>query len=191
MTITPRLRTLAAAAGCLAFLSAPVCEAAEEGNAASVQKAKASRPSVQSVIEARGFPMKEVGEGFVEYEGWTGRPESGTVMAFWKPESRRTAWFALMSYPDDLTVLSQRFKFIRTSGTRFEIDCEGRRLRAIERMRTAAPFLKGEIFDRRILSRSWIRITNGRMDPTAASQIEDGESEIFERTFALACTMPK
>lgn len=42
-----------------------------------------------------------------------------------------------------------------------------------------------------MLMRKWISIIDGRIDPQASSQIEDRESEIFERSFALACSLPK
>ncbi len=207
MTIQHRFRNLAAAAGCLAFLSVPVCASAQEeqgGEQKKVQEEVAAKdvqgsprreapamPSLQRVIDIWGFPMKELGEGYVECNGWIGRQEFGTVMAFWKAESRTSAWFGLMNYPEDLSDLSLRFKYVRSSATRFEVDCERRRIRAVERVHTAAPFLKGELFDRRMLMRKWISIFDGRIDPQASSQIEDRESEIFERSFALACSLPK
>ena len=162
MTFEQKTRTLAAAAGCLAVLGSAVCEAAEEGREAPQGKAQQdvlvkvcpsaprqeapAMPSLESVIAVWGFPMKMHGDGYVEYDGWVGRQEFGTVMAFWKADSRTSAWYGLMNYPEDLTELSLRFKYIRTTATRFEVDCEGRRLRAVERVLTAAPFMKGELF---------------------------------------------
>ena len=96
-----------------------------------------------------------------------------------------------MNYPEDLSDLSLRFKYVRTSATRFEVDCEGRRIRAVESVHTAAPFLKGELFDRRILKRKWVNIFDGRIDALASHGNEDRESEIYERGFALACSLPK
>ena len=149
MTFEQKTRTLAAAAGCLAVLGSAVCEAAEEGREAPQGKAQQdvlvkvcpsaprqeapAMPSLESVIAVWGFPMKMHGDGYVEYDGWVGRQEFGTVMAFWKADSRTSAWYGLMNYPEDLTELSLRFKYIRTTATRFEVDCEGRRLRAVER----------------------------------------------------------
>lgn len=207
MTIQHTFKSLAAAAGCLAFLSVPVGASAQEeqgGEQKKVQEEVAAKDvqgsprqaapaatTLQRVIEVWGFPMKEIGEGYVECNGWVGRQEFGTVMAFWKAESRTSAWFGLMNYPEDLSDLSLRFKYVRTSATRFEVDCEGRRLRAVERVHTAAPFLEGELFGRRRLMRKWVNIFEGRIDPNAFSQIEDRESEIFERSFALACSLPE
>ena len=118
-------------------------------------------PSLESVIAVWGFPMKMLADGYVEYDGWVGRQEFGTVMAFWKADSRTSAWYGLMNYPEDLADLSLRFKYVRTTATRFEVDCEGRKLRAVERVRTAAPFIKGEVFARRPLSRKWSTSSTG------------------------------
>ena len=96
-----------------------------------------------------------------------------------------------MNHPEDLADLSLRFKYVRTTATRFEVDCEGRKLRAVERVRTAAPFIKGEVFARRPLSRKWVNIFDGHIDPKASTQIEDREGEIFERSFAMACSRPE
>lgn len=207
MTFEQKTRTLAAAAGCLAVLGSAVCEAAEEGREATQEKAQQdvqvkvcpssprqeppAMPSLESVLAVWGFPMKMLGDRYVEYDGWVGRQEFGTVMAFWKADSRTSAWYGLMNYPEDLTELSLRFKYIRTTATRFEVDCEGRRLRAVERVRTAAPFMKGEVFGRRRLSRTWVNIFDGRIDPKASTQIEDRDGEIFERSFAMACSRPE
>lgn len=207
MTLQHKILSLATAAGCLAVLSAPVCEAAQEERDDSVKQVQQELPpmdaqgsshmgapavtTLRRVMDVWGFPMKEIGDGYVECNGWIGRQEFGTVMAFWKAESRTSAWFGLMNYPEDLSDLSLRFKYVRTSATRFEVDCEGRRLRAVERVHTAAPFLKGELFGRRRLMRQWVNIYDGRIDPNAANQIDDRESEIFERSFALACSMPE
>ena len=155
MTFEQKTRTLAAAAGCLAVLGSAVCEAAEEGREAPQEKANKdlpvkvcpsaprqeapAMPSLESVIAVWGFPMKMLADGYVEYDGWVGRQEFGTVMAFWKADSRTSAWYGLMNYPEDLADLSLRFKYVRTTATRFEVDCEGRKLRAVERVRTAAP----------------------------------------------------
>ena len=148
-------------------------------------------PSLESVIAVWGFPMKMLADGYVEYDGWVGRQEFGTVMAFWKADSRTSAWYGLMNYPEDLADLSLRFKYVRTTATRFEVDCEGRKLRAVERVHTAAPFIKGEVFARRPLSRKWVNIFDGHIDPKASTQIEDREGEIFERSFAMACSRPE
>lgn len=207
MTLEQKTRTLAAAAGCLAVLGSAVCEAAEEGREATQGKAQQdvlvkvcpssprqeapAMPSLESVLAVWGFPMKMLGDGYVEFDGWVGRQEFGTVMAFWKADSRTSVWYGLMNYPEDLTELSLRFKYIRTTATRFEVDCAGRRLRAVERVRTAAPFMKGEVFGRRRLSRIWVNIFDGRIDPKASTQIEDREGEIFERSFAMACSRPE
>ena len=64
-------------------------------------------------------------------------------------------------------------------------------LRAVERVLTAAPFMKGELFGRRRLSRNWVNIFDGHIDPKASTQIEDREGEIFERSFAMACSRPE
>lgn len=207
MTFEQKTRTLAAAAGCLAVLGSAVCEAAEEGREAPQEKANKdlpvkvcpsaprqeapAMPSLESVIAVWGFPMKMLADGYVEYDGWVGRQEFGTVMAFWKADSRTSAWYGLMNYPEDLADLSLRFKYVRTTATRFEVDCEGRKLRAVERVRTAAPFIKGEVFARRPLSRKWVNIFDGHIDPKASTQIEDREGEIFERSFAMACSRPE
>ena len=207
MTFEQKPRTLAAAAGCLAVLGSAVCEAAEEGREATQEKAQQdvqvkvcpssprqeapAMPSLESVLAVWGFPMKMLGDGYVEYDGWVGRQEFGTIMAFWKADSRTSAWYGLMNFPEDLTELSLRFKYIRTTATRFEVDCAGRRLRAVERVRTAAPFMKGEVFGRRRLSRNWVNIFDGRIDPKASTQIEDRDGEIFERSFAMACSRPE
>ena len=201
MTFEQKTRTLAAAAGCLAVLGSAVCEAAEEGREAPQEKANKdlpvkvcpsaprqeapAMPSLESVIAIWGFPMKMLADGYVEYDGWVGRQEFG------KADSRTSAWYGLMNYPEDLSELSLRFKYIRTTATRFEVDCEGRRLRAVERVLTAAPFMKGELFGRRRLSRTWVNIFDGRIDPKASTQIEDRDGEIFERSFAMACSRPE
>ena len=200
MTFEQKTRSLAAAAGCLAVLGSAVCEAAEEGREAPQEKAKQdlpvkvcpsaprqeapAMPSFESVIAVWGFPMKMLADGYVEYDGWVGRQEFGTVMAFWKADSRTSAWYGLADP-------SLRFKYVRTTATRFEVDCEGRRLRAVERVLTAAPFMKGELFGRRRLSRNWVNIFDGRIDPKASTQIEDRDGEIFERSFAMACSRPE
>lgn len=212
MTFEQKPRTLAAAAGCLAVLGSAVlgsavCEAAEKGREAPQETANkdlpvkvcpsaprqeaSAMPSLESVIAVWGFPMKMLADGYVEYDGWVGRQEFGTVMAFWKADSRTSAWYGLMNYPEDLADLSLRFKYVRTTATRFEVDCEGRKLRAVERVRTAAPFIKGEVFARRPLSRKWVNIFDGHIDPKASTQIEDREGEIFERSFAMACSRPE
>ena len=185
MTFEQKTRTLATAAGCLAVLGSAVCEAAEEGREAPQEKANKdlpvkvcpsaprqeapAMPSLESVIAVWGFPMKMLADGYVEYDGWVGRQEFGTVMAFWKADSRTSAWYGLMNYPEDLADLSLRFKYVRTTATRFEVDCEGRKLRAVERVRTAAPFIKGEVFARRPLSRKWVNIFDGHIAPKARS----------------------
>lgn len=159
MTLEQKTRTLAAAAGCLAVLGSAVCEAAEEGREATQEKAQQdvpvkvcpssprqeapAMPSLESVLAVWGFPMKMLGDGYVEYDGWVGRQEFGTVMAFWKADSRTSAWYGLMNFPEDLTELSLRFKYIRTTATRFEVDCEGRRLRAVERVAHRRPLHEG------------------------------------------------
>ena len=128
MTFEQKTRTLAAAAGCLAVLGSAVCEAAEEGREAPQEKANKdlpvkvcpsaprqeapAMPSLESVIAVWGFPMKMLADGYVEYDGWVGRQEFGTVMAFWKADSRTSAWYGLMNYPEDLTELSLRFKSV-------------------------------------------------------------------------------
>lgn len=206
MTFEQKSLTLVAAAGCLAVLGSAVCKAAELERDAPQEKSRQEEmvqswssaprqeapamPSLERVIASWGFPMNDLGNGYVEYDGWVGRLEFGTVMAFWKADSRKSAWFGLMNYPEDLAQLSLRFKYVRTTATRFEVDCEGRRLRAVERVRTASPFLKGEVFSRRPLSRQWVYIFDGRIDPKASTQIEDRESEIFERSLAMACNSP-
>ena len=104
MTFEQKTRTLAAAAGCLAVLGSAVCEAAEEGREAPQEKANKdlpvkvcpsaprqeapAMPSLESVIAVWGFPMKMLADGYVEYDGWVGRQEFGTVMAFWKADER-------------------------------------------------------------------------------------------------------
>ena len=201
MTFEQKTRTLAAAAGCLAVLGSAVCEAAEEGREAPQEKANKdlpvkvcpsaprqeapAMPSLESVIAVWGFPMKMLADGYVEYDGWVGRQEFGTVMAFWKADSRTSAWYGLMNYPEDLADLSLRFKYVRTTATRFEVDCEGRKL---EHMRI---FLLKAKIARRPLSRKWVNIFDGHIDPKASTQIEDREGEIFERSFAMACSRPE
>lgn len=131
MTFEQKTRTLAAAAGCLAVLGSAVCEAAEEGREAPQETANkdlpvkvcpsaprqeaSAMPSLESVIAVWGFPMKMLADGYVEYDGWVGRQEFGTVMAFWKADSRTSAWYGLMNYPEDLADLSLRFKYVRTT----------------------------------------------------------------------------
>ena len=105
MTFEQKTRTLAAAAGCLAVLGSAVCEAAEEGREATQEKAQQdvqvkvcpssprqeapAMPSLESVLAVWGFPMKMLGDGYVEYDGWSAVRNSGPSWPSGRPTAGR------------------------------------------------------------------------------------------------------
>lgn len=163
------------------------------GTSAGVALADDGAANKSKTVEIFGIKMQRTYGPYVRYGEWLGKIEEGSAMQFWKQEDELSGWYALVNSPEDLSSMGSQFKFVRTAATRFQVDCLHQRIRPVERVHTAGPFLKGEVMLRRPINRPWVEIEKGEVSVATIASNPDlrYDAGIIEIMYAVTCQKPE